>query len=119
MPKERAIWPSRSVRCSTSASNASSNIVASDAVAEEVRVERGQAAPNLQQTGADEFSQVQLDKIEEMVNNAVHNNLTELASRAARTALDLVRSAPTNAPSPTLLQVGNSEQLITPATSSA
>ena len=118
MPKERASRPRRSVRSSTRASTASSNAVASDPVVEEVREEPGQAAQNLQQTGADEFSQVQLNKIAEMVNNAVRNNLTEVASRAARTALDLARSAPTNVPSPTLQQAGNSEQLTTPTTSS-
>ena len=118
MPKERASRPRRSVRSSTRASTASSNAVAIDPVVEEVREEPGQAAQNLQQTGADEFSQVQLKKIAEMVNNAVRNNLTEVASRAARTALDLARSAPTNVPSPTLQQAGNSEQLTTPTTSS-
>ena len=90
---------------------------ASDAV--EVREEPGQAAQNLHQTGADEFSQVQLHKIAGMANNEVRNNFTEAASRAARTALDLARSAPTNVLTPTLQRVGNSEQLTTPATSSA
>ena len=119
MPKERAIRPRRSVRSSTRASTAISNAVTNDAVVEEVREEPGHAARNLQQTGAAEFSQVQLDKIAEMVNSAVRNNLTEVASRAARTALDLARNAPTNVPSPTLQQIGNSEQLTTPVTSSA
>ena len=72
MPKGKAVRPRRNVRAATRASAASSIAEANPTADDEVRVEPIEAALNVQQP-RDDFSQDQLMKISEIVNNAVRS----------------------------------------------
>eukprot|EP00112_Aurelia_sp_Birch-Aquarium-sp1_P018797 Seg454.5 transcript_id=Seg454.5/GoldUCD/mRNA.D3Y31 product="hypothetical protein" protein_id=Seg454.5/GoldUCD/D3Y31 len=117
MPKEKAVRPRRSATRASTVS--SSNAVANVPVERDIPFEPIPAVPNAQQERSADFSPDQLIKIADIVNNAVRNNLTEVASRAARTALDLARSdldrQPTGVPTPISNQVINVDQIATSA----
>ena len=108
MPKGKAGRPRRNVRAATRAIAATSIAEDNPTADDEVRVEPIQAALNVQPR--DEFSQEQLIKISEIVNNAVRSSLSEVATKAARSAVDLVRSAPDQ--QPTVLATTNSQPIL-------